>query len=415
MRFIDRNIEWIVAIAVLQLSILLFDNFCRWLFPSIGVIFTLLNYIVLLLMMSYQLHHYGWKNKSQLFLLFFFIYSIYVLVDMTVYRVYPLHELLGVPIGLPGFFILTTQIFGYLLCSETICRKFSFRKFFYLGVLFTLIPALIFVNIVGIHYFQFAEWTEENSALQVTSLTYSNVPLFVMALLCYDDLSENKTTSHIVSIAVLFAVGFVLLMSSRRGPLLWCIVNILICYFYKSRKSLSYVLFVSLLGLVIYYNIETVLGWISALFPTTGERIYGSIFEGATSGRYDADDQERSTYFLGFNQFLQSPIYGSYFRIITPDMKFRGVYPHNIFIEMLMTMGMLGFIPLCAFLKKIFINNRYSFILDKNKLVLFSLFLSSFLQLQTADTIVVNVWFWVLFGVVLTISKQNSHSRQLKF
>lgn len=407
MRFIDKYIEWIVALAVIQISILLLDNFFKWIFPSMDFLFTLANYTVLLLMLFYQKKHYGWKPRNRSFMFFFSIYSLYIFLYMTILRKYPLEDMLGIPASIRGFFILTVLIFGYLICAETICNNFNYRKFFYLSVFFTLIPATLFVAIVGVNFFQFAEWTEDDNALQVTSLTYNNVPLFVLALLLHNDLANNKLISNIISITVVMIVGYILLMSTRRGPLLWSILNLIICYFCRSRKVLIYIILVSLFCILVYLNIDTIVGWISSLFPSTGDRINASLYEGSTSGRYDPDNPERSTYILGFNQFLQSPLCGSYFRILTTDYTFRGVYPHNIFIEMLMTMGLLGFVPFCYFLKKVFINNSIYYKRDNNKLALFSLFLSSFLQLQTGDSIVFNIWFWVLFYVVLIVGHKQ--------
>ena len=410
MNFINKNIEWIVAIAVIQLSIMLLDNLSKWVLPTVGPIFTLTYYLVIFLMLIYQINHYGLKLKSPIFVTFFLVYTIYVFLYLTVLRVYPLSELLGMQEKMSGFYIMTSLIFGYMFCAETICNKFSFRKFFYLAIFLTFLPTIYYVSIVGVDFFQYAEWGEKDRVFQVTSLAYNNAPLFVMVLLFYGDLSDNKNQSYLIAIVLAISVGYILLVSSRRGPLLWCLVNLAICYYYKSQKTFKYIVFASIFGLLIYFNIDTIIDWISIIAPSTGERIYSSIHEGASSGRYDAGDAERGTYILGINQFLESPIYGSYFRIVTSDSSFRGVYPHNIFIEVLMTMGVLGFAVFCLFLKKAFKDNHY-LKKDKNKLALFSLFLASFLQLQTADSIALNVWFWVLFYVVLVMNNNNSSNR----
>ena len=97
MGFIDKNIEWIVAMAVINISTLLLDNFCKWLSPSISPLFTLIYYIVLLLMLMYQNKHCGLRFRKPFFIFFFSLYSLYILLYMTTLRVYPLRELHGVP------------------------------------------------------------------------------------------------------------------------------------------------------------------------------------------------------------------------------------------------------------------------------------------------------------------------------
>ena len=145
-----------------------------------------------------------------------------------------------------------------------------------------------------------------------------------------------------------------------------------------------------------------------------GERLNAALYEGSTSGRMDMDNQESSIFFLGLNQFLESPLYGSYFRIVTSVGMFRGAYPHNIFIEMLITMGLIGFVMFCILLYRIFKTPRVILMRDNNKLALFSLFMASFLQLQTSDTLSFNIWFWALFYTVLIMNPYKVHKRFYK-
>ena len=414
MGFIDKNIEWIVAMAVINISTLLLDNFCKWLSPSISPLFTLIYYIVLLLMLMYQNKHCGLRFRKPFFIFFFSLYSLYILLYMTTLRVYPLRELHGVPEEIRGFFTLTFLIFGYLLCAETICHKFNMRKFVYLSLFLAVLPTIWYVATVGVGFFHNEDALIEETNFNVLSLSYCNVPILVMSILFYDDLSDNKIVSHLISIFIILVVGYILFMSARRGPLLWCMVNIAICYFYKSRKVFKYIVFASVLGILLYYNIDTVIVWISSVNSYAGERLNAALYEGSTSGRMDMDNQESSIFFLGLNQFLESPLYGSYFRIVTSVGMFRGAYPHNIFIEMLITMGLIGFVMFCILLYRIFKTPRVILMRDNNKLALFSLFMASFLQLQTSDTLSFNIWFWALFYTVLIMNPYKVHKRFYK-
>ena len=203
-------------------------------------------------------------------------------------------------------------------------------------------------------------------------------------------------------IFVVLVEGYILIELTKRGPLLWAMINVAICFFYKNKNKFQYFVVLSLVAMLFLYNFDIILDGISSISPSTGERIYRSIYEGDTAKRFDLNNQAESNYILGFHQFLTSPVYGSYFRLITSNLEFRGVYPHNVFIEILMTMGMIGFIPFLIFLKRVFNNMfHYAGCMTCSQMSLFSLFLAFFFQLQTTGTIVLNMCFWILFYIAI--------------
>lgn len=405
MKFLDDSIEWIVTIAVLLITTFIFDDAVRLFFPKFGQITLLAQLTVLFLMLVYQHEKFGWERIKRSFYVFFIFYSIYVLLYMTVFRVYPLNQLLGVPKNVSAFYIRTAVILSYLLCADTIIHKFSLRKFVLLSVVFCIIPSLWYINTVGVNFFQDALWGDEESCIPPLNISYANVPILVLALLFYDELSESKWLGYLLAIFISLSVGYILIEVTKRGPILWGMVNLAICYYFKSKHVTKYILVVSFIGVLIYVNFETMLDWLYSVAPSTANRIYRSVYEGDTAARFDLQDQGGSNYIIGFRQFLTSPVWGSYFRTVTSVLMFKGVYPHNIFIEMLMTMGLIGFIPFLYFIRKVALNViHFSRRLDRNRLACISLFLASFLQLQTTGTIVLNSWFWVFFYVALMMN-----------
>ena len=136
--------------------------------------------------------------------------------------------------------------------------------------------------------------------------------------------------------------------------------------------------------------------------PRAAEKLELTFKEGDTNGRFDMDNEEGSTYIIGLKQFASSPIYGSNFRLITYRY-FRGHYPHNVFIEMLITMGLLGTIPfilllLKAYKKVLKVIKRGN--LQDPQLCCLVIFLGVFLQLQTSWSIVANAAFWTFFYIM---------------
>ena len=151
---------------------------------------------------------------------------------------------------------------------------------------------------------------------------------------------------------------------------------------------------------LIIANIDSIIGGIGHVSSHAAEKVESTLKEGDTNGRFDVNNPEGSTYLIGLNQFFQSPLWGSYFRLVTEHRSFKGAYPHNVFIEILMTMGLLGFIPFIAFLVKSW--KKVNKVLKKEnctdgKFACLILFLSTFLQLQTTWSIVLNLSFWPFF------------------
>ena len=346
------------------------------------------------------------------FFLFFLLYSLYLFTYMTILRVYPIDSLLGVPNKLSTFFISSFIIVGYLLCAETISLNFNVRLFIYLSIAFCILPSLNYIHIVGVNFFQNSEWSEVDNYIPPLTMSYANVSILVLALLFYDEMSDYKIVNYLLLFFIVISVSYIMITVTKRGPFLWGFVNFAICSYFKSKNVLKYVVIASIIGLIIYYNFSTILNWISSIAPYTGERIYRSVYEGDTAKRFDLQNQGESNYILGFNQFLTSPLLGSYFRTITSNVMFKGVYPHNIFIEMLMTMGLLGFIPFMYLLKKGFQNiKHYAKKLNCHQMACFSLFLAAFLQLQTTGTIVLNIKFWLFFYIIMIVKPINTDVR----
>lgn len=98
------------------------------------------------------------------------------------------------------------------------------------------------------------------------------------------------------------------------------------------------------------------------------------------------------------SQFTQNPIMGD-------GLQTKGIlmYPHNLFIETLLTTGILGFIPMFllvyhAFRKSIMIIRR-----RKEYTWLVALFLICFIQSMFSFAIYSNKWFWLAMALLFSI------------
>lgn len=142
---------------------------------------------------------------------------------------------------------------------------------------------------------------------------------------------------------------------AKRGPMLWAIVSSILCYMYKTGKATKFIVRIFIIGGILYFLIPFVLDYFKDLAPYTIDRINAALYEGDTSSRLDAGNSN-SGYVLAFKQFLDSPILGSYFRILK-NSPFYGVYPHNIFLEIMITMGGVGLVAFFYIFKRLYVSS----------------------------------------------------------
>lgn len=399
MKILDRSIEWLVAIAVVNITTL---NAFRALMENLESHFinSLLNYSMLLLMgllFLYQKRHYGIKAYYRGFWVFYLLYCSYIFIYMTLFLRYPLEDMIKIPPSIFIYFYNFVISIGFLICAPTIYHKFDPKKFLIISLLVCTIPSALFVQYVGVDLIQAGIDEDDEEFLPTLTITYANVPILVFAVVLFKKLFKRKWISMIISSIAIATVIYVLLAYGKRGPMLWAIVNAVACFFISSVHLKRYFAILFLFVFAFFLFMDPIIENLKEVVPTTGQRIEDSIKEGDTDGRFDLKDAKHSTYLIGIENFSRSPIWGYYFRLVTDYQHFRGHYPHNIFIEVLMTMGLLGFVPFMAFLFKAYRKCRKTFIKSytTNQISFLILFLCVFLQLQTTQTIVFKHDFWL--------------------
>lgn len=407
----DIYIEWIVTLAVVLITTFNMLQKCVELFyPPFKPIVFFIRLSVLLLMLYYQNQHYGIKVKAKPFFLFFLLYSLYILFYLTEFSIYPIDILKHVPKNVFSFIVYTTMIVLYMLCAKTIIHKFNFRKFLYLSIIVAIVPTIWYINLVGIDFIQYMNVTDGEDSLFIHQLllAYANVPIWVLCILFYKKIHKNKFVNYALFFLLFLSVSYILIISTKRGPIIWGLVNLLTCSILIGRYKIKKILTLVVIGVIAFININTIFNVISEYAPNTAERFKSTIVEGNTSGRFESSEGEGG-YSLAINQFNSSPIWGSYFRLVTPSGFWKGHYPHNIFLEMLITMGLVGFIPFVLLLIKAVKNIKTTLTGQHNDhiLALVSLFFASFLESISTGTLVLNSSFWVLF-YLMGISDQNT-------
>lgn len=409
MKLVEKHIEWLVAIAVVLITTY---GLFRSLMETLNSLNTIryvgyLTIPLLCLIFLHQRYHYGRKILDKFFFAFYFIYYAYVFFDMTLFRRYPLDKMVSVPPSIPVYFYYLVISIGYLLCAKTIVLHFNLKKYLFLSLIICTIPSIMFIHYVGVEVIQAGIGEDDEQYINTLNITYSNIPMLVLAVMNFNNLLSKKWLSMLVCSGIIAAVLYILLSYGKRGPMLWSFVSIIMCFIIKSvsRKKI-----VSLFGIIIVTFVvflDPIIDGIKEVLPRTGKKLELSLKEGNTSGRFNMDDPKHSTYLIGLENFSCSPIWGYYFRLVTDYKHYQGTYAHNVFIEILQTMGLLGFIPFVLLLLKAYHKSRTVFVRSHtpNQMSFFILFLCVFLQLQTTGTCVFKNSFWLFFYILCCLEK----------
>ena len=368
-----------------------------------------LSFFVVFLLFLYQKYTHGVKIYDRFFFTFYIVYCLYILVDITLFGIYPLEKMLAVPQSIYDFMFCFVMSICYILCAKTIVEHFCVKKYLLISLIVCTIPSILFIQVVGIDTIQAGIGRDDEDYISTLSVTYSNMPVLVLAVMNYTRLFSKKIFSMIVCSFIIAAVVYILSAYGKRGPILWSFLSIVFCFFIKSASIKKVVLFFGIIIAAFFIFMDPIIDVVKDELPKTGKRLESSLKEGDTSGRFDTDAPKHSTYLIGLENFSRSPIWGYYFRLVTDYKHYQGVYAHNVFIEILMTMGLLGFVPFMSLLLKVYFKSRkyFSHSYLPNQLAFFALFVCAFLQLQTTGSCVFKNNFWLFLYILCCMDEMS--------
>ena len=209
--------------------------------------------------------------------------------------------------------------------------------------------------------------------------------------------TKSKFVNNIIFWTISIFTFSIIIVTLQRGPIVFLITTTLFYLFakgYLSPKHAKIVIPILLIFAVfssyIFNNILNVLA------PELMERFANTLEEGA-SGRFGSDD---SAYSLAFDEILKNPLFGHYFRYTETGGYFYGLYPHNILLEALMTMGIVFSIPFFVILWCCVKKSYYAIQNDAPVAVFGLIFIYILSTLMTSASMVLMSTFWVPFAVI---------------
>lgn len=351
------------------------------------------SYIVVFFYWFTHRKEYNYPGIFKLFILFFLIYSYIIYGDLTTKRVFDLEDMLGCPSSVVEFNYNTFLILLLLLFLPSL-NKLRNHRFLY--------NSYIYVNGIGVVLFILFKGRQNvgESALMISGIATA---VALLGIIFRKNIAFSKNKNIALYVICVLCI-FVWSVSSKRGPVLYFLFEILFFYILRNRRQTTKLLLsLMIVGAILVAFQSIIIDIVSNIAPTLAEKFHATFVLGDTSGRMGDED---SGYALAYHQILENPWTGTYFRITYPFGIWSGMYPHNLFLESMMTFGILGTIPLCIFMiiaiRKIFYITKLEENAEYVKMMFFSvLFLNTSLMLMSTGTILLNKTFWVSMGALL--------------
>lgn len=256
------------------------------------------------------------------------------------------------------FGICTPAFISVYLSSEHI----DFNKSLYI-IFFSFAVVLI----ITLFYNQLLYTGEEkfgrqNANVALNTISYGHLGISTL-IVGFFILKYRSTNFFLKLIIILISVlgVYSALRASSRGPI-FALFFVFLFYVFSRRKNpiLGFTILIILFSLFAIF-INDILSFLDTISPIMAERLKDTLFEGESSYR-------DVIYAASLNEFLDSPVIGSQFahfgEIAYQEVESGFVYSHNIILDALMALGIVGGILLIYFL---FSSTRESYLRIKNR------------------------------------------------
>lgn len=332
----------------------------------------------------------------------FIIYTGFVLYQTFYSNIIPSDQCLGID-DLPAFIRSSFIILILSLLPYHLSKYLDFVKFAKWTVILILLFVIIYSIRIGFVWYTLAYGLSRAEAEQIMPAGFIGglaMNGFVGLMMCcnlylYDKWTKSKFWNYLIFISLLI-IGLVLqAMLVERGPILFFAATFLIMFTAKGIFSPKFCVVISVVVFLFVIFSGDILLLLNNIFPAISDKF--TDFSG--SGRY-GDDSITS---ISIDKILEHPFFGFHCRMT--DDRWFGTYPHNIILELLMTVGVFISIPIFYYLYKALIHCYQLIKYDRPEALFAIIFLYRFLCLMTSGTIVANTQFWFSLAFVLSSLK----------
>lgn len=224
-------------------------------------------------------------------------------------------------------------------------------KWIFLGIVLTIMLSLFNNPALLMPADEITERMEGNLALNTISFGHLGAMGIVLSLFIFSR-GRVRTIKKIGLIAVLVISLFIMARAASRSPIVALVVILLFWLFARGKNVVLGVSITAIaFGLLIVF-IEPILNFMGNISPMMEVRLRMGIYEGYSSGR-------DVLYQKAFDLFLNNPFFGKQFALFDNFGGF--AYSHNIVLDSLMGLGLLGGIAM-IYILWIAIKNSYTLI-----------------------------------------------------
>ena len=213
-------------------------------------------------------------------------------------------------------------------------------------------------------------------------------------------LKRKAYTINLILIGFIFLGLINIFIAGSRGPLVQ-LVSFYLIYFFINFRNIKFSYFLLLLPFL-YYLYDYIVKY-EFLFTALFDSVFNSGF-----GNNASDNIRSELISSAWNQFLNNPFFGD-----SLETNYLGTYPHNIFIESLMSIGLIGgvFIIIIYYqgLKSCFICLKRN---DFNWLS--AILIIQFISCLTSGSIISSVLLWPLLVLILNKNRNINKTKNFK-
>lgn len=333
----------------------------------------------------------GIKNRSKSFLVFLVFAVIYLLRIITDFA---LNEFLYISYFEIFFYFISYVVIPFIAITKVDFNKINvnslFKTFLSSAFIFSFLSFVFYFKYIG-NVVRLSSSTVGEDVVNPLILSYC-ATLVIGVLVFY--LINNKP-SRLQKIIILSTISLAVVpffLGASRGSLFALFVPFIIMAFSSiSIKNFSKIFIISVFVIIALVFLDNYLG--SGLL----NRFLG------TKDAIEAGEGSASRLGIwkqSLTQFINHPLFGDKL-----NTKYVNQYPHNIYIEVLQQVGIIGFLPVMVLS---FFALKFSILIFKNApqyswITIF--FLQSIMQNMFSGAIYTATWFWTGMALVFSLAR----------
>ncbi|MDM1073321.1 O-antigen ligase family protein [Empedobacter brevis] len=259
-------------------------------------------------------------NKFTLFFIFWGIYSLFLLNDIFINQ-------FKLAFG-KTYSEYLQFAFGVVLLPAVALIFLDYKK-----INFKLILNSIYYTIYFFLLLSLIKRSSENISgrelgdLEIGILIYGQYGTMLSLLSVYKLIKEKINIYTLVYILGLVIGILVIFVSESRSPFIALILSII--YFFVVKRGTKGISYLLIIFSVFFLFLKDIITFLNSLFQSR-------FFERLVS-TFDKENAREGLIKVAFNEFLDNPFFGK--SIVIQTYPYIGSYPHNLFIEVLMSSG----------------------------------------------------------------------------